>query len=502
MSDEAGRDLYLGIDIGTASSKGVLVDAGGTLIRQAARPHDTSMPRPGWVEHDPEAVWWDDFRALSGELTAGLAASIAAVGVSGIGPCFLPATAGGKPLRPAILYGVDTRASAELAEQAAAYPVGDLIERCGSPLTSQAVGPKIAWVRRHEPEVWADTKLMFTASSFLVHRLTGAYVLDHHTASQCVPLYDRRQLGWISGRLETIAPGLEFPPLLWPGEVAGVVSATAAEATGLRAGTPVAAGTVDAWAEALSAGVTAPGDVMVMYGSTLFLIQILDQPGGSPALWAPVGLFPGTHCLAAGTATAGSITDWLRRLTGERASFGQLAAEAAAVPAGANGLVMLPYFAGERTPLFDTAARGLILGLTVRHDRADLYRAALEATAFAVRHNLEAMAEAGGKPWRLVAVGGGTTGRLWTQIVSDVTGCSQWLPSSAIGASLGAAMLAAMAVNPAASVGGWNPASELVAPAAGLAARYQELYQLYRALYPATIRYAHQLAELQAATAG
>lgn len=137
---------------------------------------------------------------------------------------------------------MDTRAGAEIAEQAASYEIGELIESCGSPLTSQAVGPKIAWVRRHEPDVWADTKLMFTASSFLLHRLTGAYVLDHHTASQCVPLYDRRQLGWIPDRLETIAPGLEFPSLLWPGEIAGVVSGTAAAATGLRAGTPVVAG--------------------------------------------------------------------------------------------------------------------------------------------------------------------------------------------------------------------------------------------------------------------
>src|SRR5690606_6404998 len=155
----------------------------------------------------------------------------------------------------AILYGVDTRAVAEIAELEARYGAEQIVARGGSRLTTQAVGPKLAWLVRHEPEVWAATRRVTTASSFAVLRLTGAYVLDHHTASQWDPLYDLRAGAWIEDRAAEIAPGVALPPLLWPGELAGVVDERGARETGIPAGTPVAAGTVDAWAEALSARV-------------------------------------------------------------------------------------------------------------------------------------------------------------------------------------------------------------------------------------------------------
>src|SRR5262249_31056115 len=152
---------------------------------------------------------------------------------------------------------------------------------------------------------------------------------------------------------------------------------------------------------------------------------------------------PETYSLAAGMATSGAVTDWLRRLVG--GEFGDLVAQAGKVPAGSRGLLMLPYFAGERTPLFDPDARGIVAGLTTSHGRGELYRAALEGTAYVLRHNLEAMSDAGGRARRLVAVGGGTKGGLWTQIVSDVTGLPQELPAETVGACLGDALFAAQA---------------------------------------------------------
>jgi xylulokinase len=192
-----------------------------------------------------------------------------------------------------------------------------------------------------------------------------------------------------------------LPELLWPTEIAGEVTAAAASRTGLPAGLPVTAGTVDAWAEAASVGVREPGDVMVMYGTTMFLVQVLTEPRPHPGLWGTRGVAPGSFTLAAGMATSGAVTDWLRKLVG--ASFEDLVAEAASVPAGSRGLLLLPYFAGERTPLFDPAARGVLAGLTTSHGRAEIYRAALEGIAYGVRHNLEAMAAAGGAAGRLVA---------------------------------------------------------------------------------------------------
>ena len=486
--------LVLGIDIGTSSSKGVLVDAGdGTVVARAEVEHTTSFPRPGWVEHDAEDVWWADVAALTRNLL--VHGTPDAVGVSGIGPVLLPADAEARPLRPAILYGVDTRATREIAELTDEIGADAIVARGGTPLSSQAVGPKWRWLQRHEPEVWDATRYFFMASSYLVHRLTGEYVLDHHSASQCDPMYDLEAADWAPDLAELVAPGLALPRLRWPGEVAGVVTEHAASQTGLRAGTPVVTGTIDAWAEAASVGVESAGDTMVMYGTTMFLVQVADAPVRHPALWATRGVAPGSFTTAAGMATSGAITAWLRDLVG--ADYATLTDEAADVPPGARGLLLLPYFAGERTPIFDPDARGLVLGLTTGHGRAELYRAALEGIAHGVRHNLEAFRDAGGPDPRVVAVGGGTRGGLWTQIVSDVTGQEQHVPADTTGAALGDAVLAARALGFAADLASWNPIVATVTPDPERTARYDAFHEHYRALYPATADAAHFLAEEQ-----
>ena len=486
--------LVLGIDIGTSSSKGVLVTRRGEVFARASRPHETSSPRPGWFEHDADVVWWADFLALSRELTAAAGRRpIEGLAVSGIGPVLLPADAGGRPLRPAILYGVDTRASREIAELTAELGAESIVDRAGSALSSQAVGPKWRWLARHEPEVAERAELFLMASSYLVLRLTGEYVLDHHSASQCDPMYDLRAGSWAEDWAKLVAPGVDLPRLAWPTEIVGTVTAAAAAETGLPQGLPVTAGTIDAWAEAASVGVTEPGDTMVMYGTTMFLVQVLADPRPRPGLWTTRGAFPGTYSLAAGMATSGAITDWLRKLVG--VDFGELVDEAARVPAGSRGLLMLPYFAGERTPLFDPDARGVLAGLTTAHGRAEIYRAALEGIAYGVRHNLEAMHAAGGAARRLVAVGGGTQGGLWTQIVSDVTGSEQQVPGETIGAALGDALLAATALGW--EPRDWNPVRTVVKPDEARSATYDEFYRHYRALYTSTVDITHFLAERQ-----
>ncbi|MGK8507907.1 FGGY family carbohydrate kinase [Nocardia asiatica] len=237
--------LFLGIDIGTSSSKGVLTAADGAILARAERAHQVSMPQPGRVEHDAETVWWADFVAIARDLVdAAGGAPLAGLAVSGIGPCLLPADAEGRPLRPAILYGVDTRAGAEIAELNAEFGAQAVLDRAGSPLTSQAVGPKARWLLRHEPDVAARTAMLLMASSFLVYRLTGRYVLDHQSASQCAPLYDLRARAWATDWAERIVPGWSLPELAWPTEIVGRVSAAAAAATGLPAGLPVTTGTI------------------------------------------------------------------------------------------------------------------------------------------------------------------------------------------------------------------------------------------------------------------
>jgi xylulokinase len=448
------------------------------------------------VEHDPEAVWWNDFVALARSLTAAAGdAQILGLGVSGIGPCLLPADAEGRPLRPAILYGVDTRATAEIEELTAMFGADRILARGGTPLSTQAVSPKLRWLANNEPEIFARTEMFLMASSYLVLRLTGRYVLDHHSASQCDPMYDLRAADWARDWSARIAPNLNLPELFWPTEIVGTITASAAAETGLPEGLPVTAGTVDAWAEATSVGVSAPGDVMLMYGTTMFLIQMLDDPRPDPALWVTRGAFPGTYSLAAGMATSGAVTDWLRQLFG--GDFENLVSAAAKVPAGSRGLLVLPYFAGERTPIFDPDARGIVAGLTLSHGQPELYRAALEGIAYGVRHNLEVMHTAGGSPTRLVAVGGGTQGDLWTQLVSDVTGAPQQIPTETIGACLGDALLAATATGHQATAADWNPIARTITPIQEHTDRYEEFYAHYRELYPATRSTAHFLAAQQ-----
>jgi len=481
--------VVLGVDIGTSSSKGVLVALDGRVVASAVREHDVSRPAPGQVEMDA-ALWWEEFVSLSQELTPGH--EVVAVGVSGMGPCVLMTDEAGVPLRPAILYGVDTRATAQIGRLTAELGAEEIVARCGSALSTQAVGPKLAWLADHEPDLWSRARRVFMPASWLAWNLTGAYVLDHHSASQSTPLYDTVDLDWHAEWAAHLAPGIELPRLAWPAEAAGTVTTHAASVTGLPAGIPVITGTIDAWTEALSVDGHRPGDLMLMYGTTMFLVNTVDRRVSAPGLWGTVGAVEGTYNLAGGMATSGAITGWLRGLFGDP-GYPELLAEARASGPGARGLLMLPYLAGERTPIADPDARGVIAGLTVEHTRGDLYRAALEATALGVRHNVDAIRAAGGEITRIVAVGGGTQGGLWTQVVSDVTGLTQELRSVTIGASYGAAFLAASLVEPV-TMTDWNPIAETIEPDRSLAAEYDDLYALYLSLYPATREVQHVLA--------
>jgi xylulokinase len=481
----------LGVDVGTSSTKGVLVDRGGTVLRSTTREHAVDRPHPGRVEMDGE-IWWREFAAISRELLEPGDVEVTSVGVSGMGPCVLLTDAAGTPLRPAILYGVDTRATRQIAALTEELGEAEILERCGSALTTQAVGPKLRWVEENEPDVFTRAARLFMPASWLGYRLTGRYGLDLHSASQCTPMFDTEALAWYRPWAGPIAGGIELPPLTWAGDVLGEVTAAAAAETGLPAGVPVITGTIDAWSEAISVGAQGPGDLMLMYGTTMFLVHTVVDRLTTPSMWGTVGALPGTRNLAGGMATSGAITGWLRELFGSP-DYPQLLAEAEASGPGARGLLLLPYFAGERTPIMDPDARGVVAGLTLRHTRGDLYRAALEATGLGVRHNVEVMTAAGADIRRVVAVGGGTQGGLWTQIVSDITGLPQVIPANTIGASFGAAFLAAQLDGPVA-IDEWNPVVATRRPDPAVRAGYDELYALYRELYSSTTTTVHALA--------
>ena len=221
-------------------------------------------------------------------------AAVEAVGCSGIGPCVLPVDDEVTPLGPGILYGIDTRASAQIERLDEELGAAAILERTGNALTSQSAGPKVAWLRDERPEAFAAAAMFHTCQSFLVARLTGEHVMDHTTAAYWGPFYDIHTNAWIEEWVAGTVEPERLPRLVWPTEVVGQVSAAAARATGLAAGTPVIAGAPDAPAEAVSAGVLGPGDLMVMYGSSIFMIAVVGETIVDPRMWAAPYVFEGT----------------------------------------------------------------------------------------------------------------------------------------------------------------------------------------------------------------
>ena len=269
--------------------------------------------------------------------------------------------------------------------------------------------------------------------------------MDHHTASQCDPLYATREFDWNHQWAQRICGHLPLPRLVWPSDVVGTVHCGGGR--GDRSSRRHAGGQQAPWMPTPRRSRWAsasPGDQMLMYGSTMFLVQIIDEYHSDPTLWTTTGVDRGSLALAAGTSTAGSLIGWLQAVTGG-ASFDDLMAEAQSVPPGSEGLLVLPYFAGERTPVFDPQARGVVAGLTLRHGRGHLFRAAYEGISFGIRQILERFDDAHSAT-RTVAVGGGLRSPIWAQAVSDITGRPQLVPEQAIGASYGDALLAAIGV--------------------------------------------------------
>jgi len=488
--------LVIGIDFGTGSSKGVLARLNGEVEASSQVEHRTSMPRPGHVEHDAEETWWVDFMSIVQDLLRKADGPIVGITTSGIGPCSLFCDASGAPLRPAILYGVDTRAYKEVAELNDTLGRDALMDKCGNILTSQSQGPKLLWTVRNEPWVWEKAKYVFMSQTYVAFKLTGEYVLDHLSASMFDPMYSPKTQDWIPEWCELVAPGLPLPELKYSNEVAGYISAQGARISGLPEGIPVGVGSTDAFCEALSVGVKDPGDVMLMYGSTIVADLIADHFMAHPNLWAITGTYRDTFCLAGGLSASGALTTWLRDLIGG-VEYAILIEEAEEVGPGSNGLLALPYFAGERTPISDPMARGVLAGLTLSSTRGEIYRALLEATAFGTRHLLESMAEAGGVGKRFVAVGGGTKGGLWTQIMSDVCKIEQVLPKFAIGASYGDALISAQLVGAADESTSWMQEAAVVKPNRDNEGLYTDMFGRYLELYPATKDVVHFLAGLQ-----
>ena len=472
---------YIGIDIGTHESKGVLTDETGAVIALETIPHETVNPRPGWFSHDAEKVWWGDFCILSQKIIrkAGIEpAAVACVGLSALGCDCVPVDREGHALAEAILYGIDSRAEEEI-RWIMDYCGADEAERLfGHTPCSSDVAPKILWYKNHMPKVWENAYKFLTASSFLCAKLTGQFVLDPYLAEDFQPLYEpagagsgnpgemiqrgRKEEGEKEALRRNLAGEIcrrdQLADLLPATSIAGYVTEQAALETGLRCGTPVLTGTGDSGAEAVSAGLCRPGDLMLQLGSSAYMIYLSDRMIEEPRLWPGTFIIPGTCGICGGTNTAGALTDWLRKNlyrplseeedldTGIESRFALMEQEASRVPAGAGGLVCLPYWAGERTPVNDPRAAGLFFGFHTGHTRAHMVRAALEGICFSILSNVEILKQHGLPIRRVLAAGGGTKNGLWMQCLADILGQQVEVPEISLGAAYGDALMAQCAL--------------------------------------------------------
>lgn len=501
----------MGIDIGSYESKGVLTNTEGKVIAQAIRKHELEFLGDGRVEHDAEKIWWGETAALCKELRekSGVdAKDIAGLGVSGVFS-MLPVDAEARPLRQGgIMYGIDTRSTREVDYLIKKIGADTILQRTNNGLTVQNMGPKILWLKNNEPEVYRKAHSFLPCAGFIVAKLTGQFNIDHMSAGFYGPLYDPAAGDWAADLCDGIVEPDRLPKVKWSSEIGGRVHAEGARATGLIEGTPVTVGTSDVAAEALSIGVTDPGDMMLMYGSTAWITLITGAPYRDARLWSSPYLFPGTYSLHGGMATSGALTRWVRDLIasdlvraeaeGGQDAYGVLTALAGEIKAGSDGVVILPYFSGERTPIDDPMALGVIFGLNIAHRRGHIFRAALEGVGYSINHALSVMANAGGTVEIVTAVGGGTKSPVWLQSVSDITGVTQRIPEITLGASYGDAFLAGYAAgifSHPQEISQWVTADRSVKPNAANADVYAERMQTYLDLYQRTKDLMHRQQE-------
>jgi xylulokinase len=489
--------MLLGIDIGSSAVKAALVEPEHGVVASAQRQVALHSPRPGWAEADT-AEWWTGVCSTVRELLSeggADARGVQAVACSGMVPAVLPLDPEGRPLRRAILQN-DARATLELDELRRLLGDIDLVNLTGSALTQQSVAPTLRWIAENESDVFEETAEVAGSYDWMARRLGAESHVERNWAIESgLFKLDGTPVHEVLERAE-IDEGL-LPPIRDPATVVGEVSPQAGEETGLKPGTPIVVGGADHVFSAYGAGLVAPGDWLVKLGGAGDILVVSGDPLVDERLFLdahPAGQWLPNGCMA----TSGSLVRWLAELSGGT-PLNVLDEEAARTPVGAGGVMCLPYFLGEKSPLQDPALRGAFVGLHLGHTRAHLHRAALEAVAFGFRHHVEVFSE------RRLALGearvtnGGSSSRLWKQILADVLATPLHPVLDHPGAAFGAALAAG--VGAGALPAGWDTIRRLVRlgdpiePDTEASRHYEELYGLYRELGGALTPISHRLAQ-------
>jgi len=483
--------MFLGIDVGTGGTRAVLVDREGRVVESAAREHAAIRSEQiGWAEQEPEDWWRAAREAIAGVTAAArrAGAAIEAVGLTGQMHGCVMLDAAGEVLRPALIW-CDQRTQPECDWLNRTVGPARLIELTSNPALPNFTLTKLLWVKTHQPAIFARIAHVLCPKDYVRLRLTGEYAMDMQEASGTL-LLDVAHRRWSHEVAEAAGVPPAWLPRLFEGpEICARVSDAGAAATGLAAGTPVAAGAGDQGAGAVGMGIVGPGSVSATIGTSGVVFAATDRPTmdrlgrlhtfchAVPGLWHVMGVSNG----------AGLSLRYFRDTFAPGVGYDELTADAAEVPAGSDGMLWAPYLFGERTPHLDPEARAAFVGVTASHTRAHFVRAVMEGVAFSLRDTLTLFAELGIPVGSIRLGGGGARGALWRQIQADVYGQPVELLAAEEGGAFGAALLAGVGVGAWASVGQACAATVRVAETIGPrdAVAMEEAYARFRRMYPA-----------------
>ncbi len=496
----------VGTDIGTLGTKSVLVKTDGKILSSAFEEYDVLTLRPGWAEQWPD-VW---FRAVTKTINAVIDRSgvspddVAGLCISGLyGGSGIPCDSEMRPLRPCIIWA-DRRATAECDWVKENVGVDRLFRLTGNVVDPYYGYTKMLWIKFNEPRVWGRVGRLMTPNAYCIYRLTGSFSIDLSSAGNYGGLLDIHRRAWSEEAMNALGiPRSLFPEeLSMSKDVVGEVTDEGSRLTGLKKGTPVSAGGIDAPVSALSVGALQDGDLASMIGTSMCNGFISRQPRLTPQLVNYPYVADDREVLYsfAGIVTAGYCVRWFRDQLGrvevnmakdlDLSAYAVLDLEAERVPAGSEGLVFMPHMmVGERAPYWDDHVRGCLAGLTLYHTKAHIFRAFLEGIAYALRYSIETATAAGMPLRRVLLVDGGARSRLWRSILTDVTGLVMTYVAQNPGAPLGDALLAGVGTGTLEGyhvIDEWLEVSEVTKPDPVRKRTYDRCYGLYRQLYEAT----------------
>lgn len=512
---QSAADYIIGVDIGTQSTKALLVDSSGKIIAQHAQGYQVDTPKPLWAEQWP-SVWFDAVMACVQEVmgkSAVAPASVKAICVTSLyGGSGIAVDADITPLYPCLIW-MDRRATEEVQWVRQHVDQERLLAITGNGVDSYYGYTKMLWLKNRQPEIWARTHYLLPPNSYINYLLCGEVAVDHSSAGNIGGVYDLAARQWSAEMLDALGIPARMMPsrLVDSSEVVGRLLPQVAQQLGLQAGTPVIAGGVDAAVATFAAGVSRAGQHVAMIGTSMCWGTIRQQVDARHGLVSMPHVFNSRHDLYVfgGAITAGASVSWFRDAFCQAdidqakqlgyADVHQLMEEhAGKVPPGADGVLFLPYLMGERSPIWDPKASGAFLGLNLYHGRAHLYRAVLEGVSFALKHNIEAgMQNAAALDKQLVVVGGAAHSPLWMQMIADITGFEVVTIAENVEAAMGAALLAALGVgliDRQQAQQGWVTLVPRSTPQAQAAAVYQRAFSHYREAYPALKTLMHRIA--------